>query len=71
MRSEWTRWQRRVAVLATGGVTLGVLGGLSMVNFAYIFTNFLSQLLGTLIAVLLGGTSQTITGLGGLSGLTT
>ncbi len=74
MRGEWIRWQRRIAVLATGGVTLGILEGLSMVNFAYLFTNFLSQFLGALVTLLLGGSLQNAffgAGYTGLGGLTT
>ncbi len=60
MRGLWWRIERRLAPLATGGVTLGILTGLSMVNFSWIFTNFLSQLLGTLIALLFGASAQAV-----------
>ncbi len=58
MRGSWLRIQRRVALLATGGVTLGILQGLSMVNFSWVFTQFFSELLSALVVILLGGNAQ-------------
>ncbi|MEW6250572.1 MAG: hypothetical protein AB1716_07980 [Planctomycetota bacterium] len=68
MRGKWLRVQRRVALLATGGVTLGVLQGLEMVNFAWLFAEFLIRLLSTIVVALLGGSVDSLTGLGGIFG---
>ncbi len=49
-------WYRRWSVaLATGGVTLGILQGLGLVNFASLFTSLLATWLSILVTILLGG----------------
>ena len=60
MRDSWLRMQRRVALLATGGVTLGILQGLSMVNFSWVFTQFLTELLSAFVVILFGGNAQQV-----------
>ena len=61
MRSRWSRIQKWCGSLATGGVTLGILQGFGMINWAYFFTTFLVGILGTIIAALLGGSTATAT----------
>lgn len=63
MRSRWNRWQRRLVALSTGGMTLGILGGFEMVNFAQLFTQLLSQWLSLLVALLLGADPSTLVAL--------
>lgn len=49
-------WCRRWSVaLATGGVTLGILQGFGLVNFASLITSFLATWLSILVSILLGG----------------
>lgn len=55
MRPTWVRWQKRIAVLACGGITCGWLQGLSMVNFADLLTSFLTYWLSLIVAALFGG----------------
>ncbi len=60
MRRSWLRMQRKVALLTTGGVTLGILQGLDMVNFSWVFTQFLTQVLSAIVVILFGGSAQQI-----------
>ena len=55
MRASWNRYRRWCIALSTGGITLGILQGLSLVNFAYLFTQLLATWLAALVAILLGG----------------
>ncbi len=74
MGGSWLRMQRRVALLATGGVTLGILQGFQMVNFSWVFTQFFSQLLSALVVILFGGNAQQLLqnlGYGTTTGITT
>ena len=64
MRSRWYRIQKWCSPLATGGVTLGILQGFGMINWAYFFTSIMVGLLGAIVSVLLGGTLPTTTGTG-------
>lgn len=52
------RMYRRLRALAVGGITLGWLQGLQMVDFASLLTQWLSQFFAALVTVLLGGDSQ-------------
>jgi len=49
------RWHKRCVLLSCGGITLGILQGLAMVNWAQLFTQLLTQWLTALVAFLLGG----------------
>ncbi len=42
-------------IVSRGGLTLGLLQGLGMVNFASLFTNVLITVLQILVTLLLGG----------------
>lgn len=48
-------WLVRLAPLACGGTSLGILQAIGDVNYAQIFTNFLSSLLSLLVQILFGG----------------
>lgn len=52
-------WQRRLYVLASGGITLGLINAWTTVDFGQIITNFLSRLFSVLVALLLGGQIDT------------
>lgn len=60
--------QRLLAGLATGGITCGVFGALSYLNFAEFFTSFLSTWLSVIVTLLLGGDLDALFN-GGISGL--
>ena len=60
MRKNWIQVQRRLIPLATGGITLGVLQGFGMVNFALLFTQALSRFFSVLVTALLGGNIQAL-----------
>ena len=55
MRANWNRYQKWCVALSTGGITLGIFQGLSLVNFANVFTSFLATWLAALVSLLLGG----------------
>lgn len=55
MQPLWTQARKRCVWVAAGGVTLGVLQGLSLVNFAALVTSWLSTWLSFLVSLLLGG----------------
>lgn len=60
MQAKWIRYRRWCVGLSQGGVLLGVLQGLGMVNFAQLITDLLSQWLSILVALLLGVDPSTI-----------
>lgn len=62
MRTSWNRYRKWCIALSTGGITLGILQGFSLVNFAYLFTQLLATWLAALVAVLLGGSVTDVTG---------
>lgn len=53
--AAWLRLQRRLAVLATGGVTLGWLQAAGALEWAEIVTRVLSYAFSYLATILLGG----------------
>ncbi len=55
MRTQWARVWKLCVALSTGGITIGILQGLGLVNFASLFTNFLITWLSVLVTLLLGG----------------
>jgi len=55
MQRSWMRCQKWCVALSSGGITLGIIQGFGLVNFASLFTNFLSELLAILVTLLLGG----------------
>ncbi len=67
MHSGWKRWQRRLLVLGTGGVTFGWIQGFSMVNQSWIWTGFLQTLFSGLIRVLFGFWFPVVTGTGNIA----
>lgn len=60
MRANWMCWQKRLAVMAAGGVTFGILQGFSLVSFASLFTNLLASWLSIIVALLLGADPDTV-----------
>jgi hypothetical protein len=62
MRPNWSRYYRSCVAMSLGGVTLGILQGLSMVNFAQLFTEFLTQWLSVIVAALFGANLNTLLG---------
>ena len=64
MRANWNRYRKWCVALSTGGITLGVIQGFSLVNFAYLFTQFLTTVLSALVALLLGGSWTSLIGTG-------
>jgi hypothetical protein len=57
MMSTWTRLQKKLSPLVCGGMTLGILQGFEMVNFADVITSLLVQWLSAIVSILLGGTN--------------
>ncbi len=55
MQPQWIRCRKWCLLLSSGAVTFGWLQGLSMVNFASLFTEFLSRWLSLIVTVLFGG----------------
>ncbi len=55
MHPKWLRYRRWCLMLAGGGVTLGFLSGLQMVDWASFFATFLATWLSTLVSLFLGG----------------
>lgn len=55
MHRRWIRCQKWCVALSSGGVTSGILQGLSLVNFTSLFTSFLSTWLAVIVTLLLGG----------------
>ena len=55
MRPIWMRLQKKCLLLSTGGVTLGILQGLELVNFASLIASLLASWLSMLVTLLLGG----------------
>jgi len=55
MRRHGMRYRKLCVALSCGGITLGIFQGLQLVNFAQLFTNFLSLLLSVLVSALFGG----------------
>ncbi len=49
------RLQKKCLLLSTGGVTLGILQGLELVNFASLIASLLASWLSMLVTLLLGG----------------
>jgi hypothetical protein len=60
MQARIIGWQRRLYVLASGGVALGLINAWTTVDFGQIFANFLSRLFSVLVALLLGGQVNTL-----------
>ncbi len=54
MHPRWIRYRKLMAAMACGGITLGVVQGFALVNFAQLFTNILSVLFASIVRVLLG-----------------
>ncbi len=51
---------RRLSLLASGAVTLGVLQAIESISWNQIFFNFLSTLLNLLVTLVLGGNPQAL-----------
>ncbi len=62
MRPFWLRYRRTCVALSQGGITLGILQGLSLVNFASLITSLLSSWVGILASLLFGGDPFATTG---------
>jgi hypothetical protein len=43
MHPMWLRWQKRCLVLASGGITLGILQGFGLINWPVFITQLLVQ----------------------------
>jgi hypothetical protein len=54
-------WQKRLMVLASGGLTLGVAGSFQYLNFGSILVAFLTSLFSLLAQLIFGGTIPTTT----------
>jgi hypothetical protein len=63
MHPAWVRWQKRLAALASGGITLGIFQSFSLINWPVFITQLLVQWLSVFVTLLLGGTVNQ--GLGG------
>ena len=68
MRASWKRYQKWCVALSSGGITLGVIQGFGLVNFAALFANLLSSWLAILVTLLLGGNVSNLFG-GATTGL--
>jgi len=55
MRSFWNRHRKACLALSQGGITLGILQGFSLVNFASLITSLLTSWVGILASLLFGG----------------
>jgi len=55
MRTNLLRYKKMYVALCSGGISLGLLQGFEMVNFASIFASWLAQFLSALITILFGG----------------
>ena len=55
MSSKWAAWQKWCVAVSSGGITLGIIQGFEMINWAYFFTEFLTTWLSALVTLLLGG----------------
>ena len=60
MRRKRMRYKQWCVLLASGGVTPGILQGLGLVNWASLFTSILTMWLSALAALLFGGDPFTV-----------
>jgi hypothetical protein len=67
MRTNWNQYRRWCVGLSTGAITLGIVQGFGLVNFAYLVTQFLTTWLASLVALLLGGSLSSLIGTGVLN----
>ncbi len=58
MRLSWIRCQKWCVALSLGGITLGIVQGFNLVNFASLFANFLASFFALLVSLLLGGSAS-------------
>lgn len=58
----WIRIQKWFVPLSCGGMTLGVLQGFELLNWASMFTQLLATWLTVLVTLLLGGDVSTMLG---------
>ncbi len=56
MHPMWIRWQKRCLVLASGGITLGIIQGFNLINWPVFITQLLIQFLSVFVTLLFGGT---------------
>ena len=56
----WLRYQKWCVRLSYGGLALGILQGLQMVDWASFWTSLLSVWLSALISLLLGGNATNL-----------
>lgn len=49
------RYQKLCCALSTGGMTLGILQGLELVNYSNVLATFLANFLSLLVSILFGG----------------
>jgi hypothetical protein len=65
MQAKWIRYRKWCAALASGGITLGIWQGFSLINWPVFITNLLIQWLSYVVTLLFGGTpTQGIGGTG-------
>jgi len=55
MKRNWARYQKWCAMLAGGGMTLGILQGFEGINWANLITQLLTIWLSAIAQVLFGG----------------
>ena len=65
MQRSWMRCQKWCVALSSGGITLGIIQGFGLINFASFFANFFSTWLAVLVTLLLGGNVSNLFGGGG------
>ncbi len=56
MHPTWVRWQKRLLILASGGITLGIIQGFNLINWPVFITQLLVQWLSVIVTLLFGGT---------------
>jgi len=61
MHPLWIRSRKWCLALSSGGIALGILQGLDMVNFANFWTNILITWLTIIVTFLLGGDVSRLT----------
>ncbi len=62
MRPNWIRYKKWCVILASGGITPGILQGFNTVNWASLLTSFLIQWLAVLVTLLFGGQTNLTSG---------
>ena len=60
------RWKKRLCMLATGGMTLGILQGVYGISWNDVWFEFLLTWISVIIQVLVGGDTSTLNNLNGM-----